>query len=123
MLLPDLERKDTEIYDLKQQITQQEKQLKEADRDNYNLQRMLDEARAKVMIQEKVIEEAGAQNSLNEAMLKQQHKETTSTLEGMEQEATREMFQSIQQRLSELSAVEKCQKQIEDMKNTQMKSI
>ena len=53
-----------------------------------------------------------------EAMIKQQKDSLGTTIEGMEQDATREMFQDIQQKLSELSTIEKCQKEIEAMKNT-----
>ena len=50
MLLPDLEKKEAEIYDLKEQVTQKEKHLTDAHRANYNLQRLLDDAKAKILI-------------------------------------------------------------------------
>ena len=42
--MPDLERKDAEIEELREQLASCENQLSEANRESYNLQRALEEA-------------------------------------------------------------------------------
>ena len=61
-LVPDLERYEKEIYELREQKAALQTELKEKDRECYNLQVQLAEAQDQVDMQEKVIsKEAGAQ--------------------------------------------------------------
>ena len=59
-LLPDLEKYESEIYELKEQALALKHELKEKDRECYNWQQSLATATGKIALQQKVIEEAGA---------------------------------------------------------------
>ena len=74
-------------------------------------------------MQEQVIKEVGAQNNFNEALIQKQNAEKTALGNNNDVEVTREMFLDIQQRLSELSAIEKCQKQFDEMKRQHLKQL
>ena len=58
-----------------------------------------------------------------QALLQQQQEQIDLDAEDKEQDSTREMFQDIQNKLQELSTIEKCQQEITDMKNQQLKTI
>ena len=98
-------------------------EIKLKEKEAYNLQRQLDDARNQIIVQEQVIAEAGAQEAMARALLEQQRKEQTSTAEDIEQEQTREMFHDIQKKLSQLTSLEKCEKQIAEMRNQQVKTV
>ena len=60
-LVPDLERYELENYELKEQAQLLRDEIKHKDRECYNLQRSLAEAKSTIRLQEKVIVDAGVQ--------------------------------------------------------------
>ena len=94
-LVPDLERYEAEIYDLKIKVKEQETELKAKDRECYSYQNQLSEAKQQLAIQLKIIEEAGAQQAMQEAMLKAQKTGQKTTAESHEQDQTIGMFHDI----------------------------
>jgi len=59
--VPDLERYELENYELKEQAQLLRDEIKHKDREYYNLQRSLAEAKSTIRLQEKVIVDAGVQ--------------------------------------------------------------
>ena len=116
-LVPDLERYEAEIYELRTRVTQLETQLTEQDREQYQLQCQLREAKVQIATQEQVIKSVGAQNEMAQALLQQQDEGNTTSAETQEQNQTREMLSDIQLKLQELSSIEKAQREITEMKN------
>ena len=56
-------------------------------------------------------------------LLKQSQEQNASSAEGKSQEQTHDMLYDIQLKLSDLSTIEKFQKEIAEMKNQQLKKI
>ena len=60
-LVPDLEAYEAQIYELREKVSELELELKEKDRESYNMQKQLNEAKTQLIVQEQVIQNAGAQ--------------------------------------------------------------
>ena len=83
-LLPDLENYEAQIYELGQEKMQLNVQIKEKERECYNLQSQLNEAHNKISLQEQVIEQAGAQKAMAEALLEKKELESQAVKEVQE---------------------------------------
>ena len=92
--MPDLERQESEIYELRDQVNALQSELQEKKRECYNLSNQLVEAQDRIKLQQGIIEEAGAQKAMSEALLSNVKKEGTNISESDNQNFM-EMFHDI----------------------------